>query len=41
MSTLFTNVTAITMGPQQPVLQGGYVAVEGKRLLLRPEKGQV
>lgn len=29
MSTLFTNVTAVTMDPEQPVLQGVYVAVQG------------
>ncbi len=29
MSTLFTNVTAVTMDPARPLLTGGYVAVTG------------
>ena len=32
MSTLFTNVTAVTMDPQQPALNNAYVAVEGTKI---------
>ncbi|MCI8303510.1 MAG: amidohydrolase [Lawsonibacter sp.] len=32
MSILFTNVTAVTMSPDQPVLSGVFVAVEGIKI---------
>ena len=33
MSILFKNVTAVTMDPVRPELKGGYVAVEGTKIL--------
>ncbi len=33
MSVLFTNVAALTMDPAQPVLKGGFVAVEGTKIV--------
>ena len=32
MSTLFTNVAAVTMDPRRPLLRGGFVAVEGSKI---------
>ena len=32
MSVLFTNVTAVTMDPAQPVLKDAFVAVEGSKI---------
>lgn len=32
MSILFTNVTAVTMGPADPVLKDAFVAVEGRKI---------
>ena len=33
MSILFTDVTAVTMDPAQPVLKDAYVAVEGTKIV--------
>ena len=41
MSVLFTNVTAVTMDPDAPLLEGGFVATEGTRVAYAgPERPQ-